>query len=150
MESFSLVHMHSFSTLYSYKRAAKHIVSKMGIAYKSPSETHTDGYLKMTWPKATYTPYQIFHCLQTIKKYKPTNHAQQIYFKRDTQIRTVQDNSFPINMFQFVPNELILNHTNAQSHFIDVIGLITAKSDIIKFRRNEKTCIYIVIELQDM
>ncbi|XLR08695.1 hypothetical protein S83_036633 [Arachis hypogaea] len=104
----------------------------------------------MTWPKATYTPYQIFHCLQTIKKYKPTNHAQQIYFKRDTQIRTVQDNSFPINMFQFVPNELILNHTNAQSHFIDVIGLITAKSDIIKFRRNEKTCIYIVIELQDM
>ncbi|RYR31015.1 hypothetical protein Ahy_B01g055803 isoform L [Arachis hypogaea] len=51
--------------------------------------------------------------------YKPTNHAQQIYFKRDTQIRTVQDNSFPINMFQFVPNELILNHTNAQSHFID-------------------------------
>ncbi|RYR31014.1 hypothetical protein Ahy_B01g055803 isoform J [Arachis hypogaea] len=128
-----------FVTSFEFGCSAAAVGRFRGIAYKSPSETHTDGYLKMTWPKATYTPYQIFHCLQTIKKYKPTNHAQQIYFKRDTQIRTVQDNSFPINMFQFVPNELILNHTNAQSHFIGTMGISnTNYNSILHINANRK------------
>ncbi|XP_052107745.1 replication factor A protein 1-like [Arachis duranensis] len=83
-------------------------------------------------------------------KYKATNHASRIYFKRDTQVRMVQDPTFPQHVFRFMPNELILNHTNAQSHLIDVIGLLTAKGDIIEFTKNGKKCIYIVIELDDM
>ncbi|QHO12479.1 Replication factor-A carboxy-terminal domain protein [Arachis hypogaea] len=57
---------------------------------------------------------------------------------------------FPGNVFRFVPNDLILNHTNAQSHLIDVIGLFTGKGDIIQFTKNGKKCNYIVLELDDM
>ncbi|KAL4390911.1 hypothetical protein AHAS_Ahas03G0192400 [Arachis hypogaea] len=57
---------------------------------------------------------------------------------------------FPSNIFRFVPNDLVLNHTNAQSHLIDVMGLHTAKGDIIEFSRNGKKSIYFVIELDDM
>ncbi|XP_020974917.1 uncharacterized protein LOC110270293 isoform X2 [Arachis ipaensis] len=84
------------------------------------------------------------------KKYKATNHASRIYFKRDTQLRLVDDPSFPENVFRFVPNEVILNHTNTQSHLIDVIGLLTAKGDIIEFTKNGKKSNYIVLELDDM
>nr|XP_025681668.1 uncharacterized protein LOC112783105 isoform X3 [Arachis hypogaea] len=84
------------------------------------------------------------------KKYKATNHASRIYFKRDTQLRLVDDPSFSENVFRFVPNEVILNHTNAQSHLIDVIGLLTAKGDIIEFTKNGKKSNYIVLELDDM
>ncbi|RYQ89138.1 hypothetical protein Ahy_B09g095945 isoform C [Arachis hypogaea] len=62
----------------------------------------------------------------------------------------VQDLTFSEHVFPFVPNELILNHTNAQSHLIDIIGLLTAKGDIIEFTKNGKKCSYIVIELDDM
>ncbi|KAL4315306.1 hypothetical protein AHAS_Ahas15G0171900 [Arachis hypogaea] len=39
----------------------------------------------------------------------------------------VSDVNFPSNVFCFTPNDLILNHTNAQSSLIDVMGLLTAK-----------------------
>ncbi|XLR41339.1 replication protein A 70 kDa DNA-binding subunit B isoform X2 [Arachis hypogaea] len=84
------------------------------------------------------------------QKYKATNHACRIYFKRDTQLQMVHDPSFPENVFRFVPNDLILNHTNAQSHLIDVIGLLTGKGDIIEFTKNGKKCSYTVLELDDM
>ncbi|XLS68115.1 hypothetical protein HN51_019138 [Arachis hypogaea] len=84
------------------------------------------------------------------QKYKATNHACRIYFKRDTQLQMVHDPSFSENVFRFVPNDLILNHTNAQSHLIDVIGLLTGKGDIIEFTKNGKKCSYIVLELDDM
>ncbi|XLU79105.1 hypothetical protein S245_002526 [Arachis hypogaea] len=81
---------------------------------------------------------------------KPPIMFSRIYFKRDTQLRVVQDPLFPTHIFRFVPNEVILNHTNAQSHLIDVIGLLTAKGDIIEFTKNGKKSIYIVIELDDL
>ncbi|KAL1355248.1 hypothetical protein AAHE18_05G100500 [Arachis hypogaea] len=117
MGSFSRVHMHSSSTLYSYKRAAEHVPQKgdrIQISIRNPHRWLFEDDL------AEGNIYTIsnFSLSSNNQKYKPTNHAQQIYFKRDTQIRTVQDNSFPMNMFRFVPNELTLNHTNARSHFI--------------------------------
>ncbi|RYR48299.1 hypothetical protein Ahy_A07g034311 [Arachis hypogaea] len=84
------------------------------------------------------------------QKYKPTSHSHRIYFKRETQLRMVSDVNFPSNVFRFVPNDLILNHTNAQSHLIDVMGLFIAKGDIIEFYKNGNKSIYIVIELDDM
>ncbi|QHO50679.1 Replication protein A 70 kDa DNA-binding subunit B [Arachis hypogaea] len=81
---------------------------------------------------------------------KPPIMFSRIYFKRDTQLRVVQDPLFPTHIFRFVPNEVILNHTNAQSHLIDVIGLLPAKGDIIEFTKNGKKSIYIVIELDDL
>ncbi|KAL4338396.1 hypothetical protein AHAS_Ahas12G0206000 [Arachis hypogaea] len=84
------------------------------------------------------------------QKYKPTTHSLRIYFKRETQLRRVEDINFPTNMFHFVPNELILSQQNPQSHLIDVMGLITAKGDIVEFSKNGKKSIYIVVELDDM
>ncbi|XP_025680299.1 uncharacterized protein [Arachis hypogaea] len=91
-----------------------------------------------------------FSVAQNDLKYKATNHVSRIYFKRDTQLRVVQDPLFLTHIFCFVPNEVILNHTNAQSHLIDLIGLLTAKGDIIEFTKNGKKSIYIVIELDDL
>ncbi|XLU49282.1 hypothetical protein S245_044096 [Arachis hypogaea] len=62
----------------------------------------------------------------------------------------VHDPSFPENVFRFILNDLILNHTNAQSHLIDIIGLLTAKGDIIEFTKNGKKCNYIVLKLDEM
>ncbi|RYR49834.1 hypothetical protein Ahy_A07g036345 [Arachis hypogaea] len=84
------------------------------------------------------------------QKYKPTNHTLRVFFKRESQIRVLVDINFPNNIFHFVPNEMILNHDNPQSHLIDVIGLLTGKGDIIKFSKNGKKSIYMVIELDDM
>ncbi|MED6221056.1 hypothetical protein PIB30_050789 [Stylosanthes scabra] len=84
------------------------------------------------------------------EKYKPTTHRCRIYFKRDTVMKLVDDRSFPENIFHFVPNEVILSHGNAQSHLIDVIGLLTGKGDTVEFTRNGKACIYIVLDLDDM
>ncbi|XP_057723376.1 uncharacterized protein LOC130939273 [Arachis stenosperma] len=84
------------------------------------------------------------------QKYKPTTHSHRIYFKRETQIRIVDEPGFIDHSFHFVSNELILKHSNPQSHLIDVIGLITGKGDTIEFTRNGKSCVYIVVELDDM
>ncbi|RYR49387.1 hypothetical protein Ahy_A07g035871 [Arachis hypogaea] len=84
------------------------------------------------------------------QKYKPTNHTLRVFFKRESQIRVLVDINFPNNIFHFVPNEMILNHDNPQSHLIDVIGLLTGKGDIIEFCKNGKKSIYMVIELDDM
>ncbi|QHO07508.1 replication protein A 70 kDa DNA-binding subunit E-like [Arachis hypogaea] len=83
-------------------------------------------------------------------KYKPTTHAFRVFFKRETQCRSLGDINFPNNIFHFVPNEMILSHDNHHSHLIDVIGLLTGKSDIIEFTKNGKKSIYMVIELDDM
>ncbi|MED6222716.1 hypothetical protein PIB30_067069 [Stylosanthes scabra] len=84
------------------------------------------------------------------QKYKPTTHACRIYFKRDTQMKLVNDVNFLETIFNFVPNEAILCHGNAQSHLIDVMGLLTGKGNTIEFMRNGKTCIYVILELDDM
>ncbi|XP_057724031.1 uncharacterized protein LOC130939989 [Arachis stenosperma] len=84
------------------------------------------------------------------QKYKPTTHALHVFFKRETQCRSLEDINFPNNVFHFVPNEMILNHDNHHSHLIDVIGLLTGKGDIIEFTKNGKKSIYMVIELDDM
>ncbi|MED6147159.1 hypothetical protein PIB30_041488 [Stylosanthes scabra] len=70
--------------------------------------------------------------------------------ERDTQMKLVNDINFPKTIFNFVPNEAILSHGNAQSHLIDVMGLLTGKGNTIEFMRNRKTCIYVVLELDDM
>ncbi|XP_016178552.1 uncharacterized protein LOC107621006 [Arachis ipaensis] len=84
------------------------------------------------------------------QKYKPTTHSHRIYFKRETQIRPLEDSKFPDNVFHFVPNEIILGHDNPQSHLIDVIGLLTGKGDTIEFTKNGKKSIYIILELDDI
>ncbi|KAL4328648.1 hypothetical protein AHAS_Ahas13G0221100 [Arachis hypogaea] len=84
------------------------------------------------------------------QKYKPTTHSHRIYFKRETQFRIVHEPGFIDHSFHFVFNELILKHSNPQSHLIDVIGLITGKGDTIEFIRKGKSCVYIVVELDDM
>ncbi|KAL4299150.1 hypothetical protein AHAS_Ahas17G0072100 [Arachis hypogaea] len=84
------------------------------------------------------------------QKYKPTTHSHRIYFKRETQLRIIHELGFIDHSFHFVSNELILKHSNPQSHLIDVIGLITGNGDTIEFTRNGKSCVYIVVELDDM
>ncbi|RYR04535.1 hypothetical protein Ahy_B06g084292 [Arachis hypogaea] len=70
-----------------------------------------------------------FSLAKNNQKYKPTTHELRICFKRETQLRMVDDFNFPSNAFHFVPNELILTH---------VVGLLTAKKDIIEFTKNGK------------
>ncbi|MED6107019.1 hypothetical protein PIB30_010159 [Stylosanthes scabra] len=65
-------------------------------------------------------------------------------------MKLVDDGSFPENIFLFVPNEVTLSHGNAQSHLLDVIGLLIGKGDTVEFTRNGKACIYIVLDLDDM
>ncbi|KAL4300527.1 hypothetical protein AHAS_Ahas17G0209800 [Arachis hypogaea] len=84
------------------------------------------------------------------QKYKPTNHTLRVFFKRETHIHVLVDINFSNNIFHFVPNEMILNHDNPQSHLIDVIGLLTGKGDIIEFIKNGKKSIYMIIEFDDM
>ena len=45
--------------------------------------------------------------LNTVK-FKSTTHEFKIFFKKETQVRLVEDSVIPINGFNFVPNSIIL------------------------------------------
>ncbi|KAJ1398112.1 hypothetical protein SESBI_31349 [Sesbania bispinosa] len=83
-------------------------------------------------------------------KFKPTSHEFRMFFKRETEVRWVEDSTIPVNAFCFVPYNDILNESNEERHLVDVVGLLSAKGDLIEFKRNGKVCNYLVIELDNL
>ncbi|KAJ1381999.1 Nucleic acid-binding, OB-fold, partial [Sesbania bispinosa] len=83
-------------------------------------------------------------------EFKPTMHEFRLFFKRETQVRLIEDSSIPINGFSFVDFSEILNEKNKESHLVDVIGVLTGKGELIEYKRDGKACNYIVIELENL
>ncbi|XP_020972974.1 replication protein A 70 kDa DNA-binding subunit C-like [Arachis ipaensis] len=87
--------------------------------------------------------------LNTIK-FKPTRHEFRIHFKRDTIVRPVQDSSFPLNGFNFVPFKTIQSESREDGYLVDVIGQLASKGNLVEFTRDGKPSSYITIELDDL
>ena len=51
-------------------------------------------------------------------KYKATNHEFRIFFKRETQVRDIEDSTIPFNGFDFVSNSIILSEQKEDSHLV--------------------------------
>ena len=51
-------------------------------------------------------------------KFKSTRHDFRIFFKKETQIKQVEDSMIPINGFNFVPNSVILSEQREDSHLV--------------------------------
>ncbi|XLT56841.1 hypothetical protein HN873_049445 [Arachis hypogaea] len=87
--------------------------------------------------------------LNTIK-FKPTRHEFRIHFKRDTIVHPVQDSSFPLNRFNFVPFKTIQSESKEDGYLVDVIGQLASKGNLVEFTRDGKPSSYITIELDDL
>ncbi|KAJ1411964.1 Nucleic acid-binding, OB-fold, partial [Sesbania bispinosa] len=83
-------------------------------------------------------------------KFKPTFHEFRMFFKRETEVRLIEDSTIPNNVFSFFPFKDILNEELEDRHLVDVIGLLSDKGDLIEFKRNGKICNYVVLELDDL
>ncbi|KAJ1400746.1 Nucleic acid-binding, OB-fold [Sesbania bispinosa] len=81
---------------------------------------------------------------------KPMIEMVVIDEQRETEVRLVEDSTIPVNAFCFVPYNDILNESNEERHLVDVVGLLSAKGDLIEFKRNGKVCNYLVIELDNL
>ncbi|KAJ1409100.1 Nucleic acid-binding, OB-fold [Sesbania bispinosa] len=62
-------------------------------------------------------------------KFKPTIHEFRLFFKRETQVRMIEDSNIPMNGFSFVPFTDILNEKNDESRLVDIIGVVTGKGN---------------------
>ncbi|QHN76243.1 Replication protein A 70 kDa DNA-binding subunit E [Arachis hypogaea] len=87
--------------------------------------------------------------LNTIK-FKPTRHEFRINFKRDTNVRPVQDSSVSLNGFNFVLFKKIHAESKEDGYLVDVIGRLASKGNLVEFTRDGKPSSYITIELDDL
>ncbi|KAJ1398436.1 Nucleic acid-binding, OB-fold [Sesbania bispinosa] len=83
-------------------------------------------------------------------KYKPTMHEFRMFFKRETRVTLVEDSSIPLYGFSFVPFVEILNETKDDRRLVDVLGVVTGKGNLIEFKKEGKSCNYVVIELENI
>ncbi|RYR07813.1 hypothetical protein Ahy_B05g075263 [Arachis hypogaea] len=87
--------------------------------------------------------------LNTIK-FKPTRHEFRINFKRNTNVRPVQDSSVLLNGFNFVPFKKIHAKSKEDGYLVDVIGQLASKGNLVEFTRDGNPSSYIMIELDDL
>ncbi|RYR18432.1 hypothetical protein Ahy_B03g063058 [Arachis hypogaea] len=77
-------------------------------------------------------------------------HEFRINFKRDTNVRPVQDSSVSLNGFNFVPFKKIHAESKEDGYLVDVIGQLASKGNLVEFTRDGKPSSYITIELDDL
>ncbi|RYR19940.1 hypothetical protein Ahy_B03g064911 [Arachis hypogaea] len=83
-------------------------------------------------------------------KFKPTKHDMRIIFKRDTLVSRDEETYISIEFFQFFPTKDIITSARDEMYLIDIIGLLSAKSDLIPFEKKVKKSHYVKNELDDL
>ncbi|MED6193410.1 hypothetical protein PIB30_019144 [Stylosanthes scabra] len=51
-------------------------------------------------------------------KFKPTTHAYRLIFKKETRVYHIEDNTIPLESFQFIPSSKILSETRDDGYLI--------------------------------